>query len=344
MSGVSPPLRFLALVIVGWVVGRGLYVGSERLGKPEQASSLAVAENGIRHRRSPDMSPPAEATPSARVDRASITVISKPAWRQASSLAAVATVFPGETRGPVVQPPPLDSGFRRGTAAAGPPAALPSAPIGVPLGSPPTNSRIAGSTWLFIREDGPAALAPGGMLGGSRAGATISYRLNRDAGRPLALSARIYAPLDALDGAEVAAGLEWRPIRGLPVGIIAERRQALGSRGRSAFSLLTYGGVSDVPVAGPVVADAYAQAGVVGGRSRDLFADGSVRLSLPVGAAKLGVGAWGAAQPGVERLDVGPSASIRILPGAAIVADWRFRIAGNAAPGSGPALTLAKDF
>ena len=60
-----------------------------------------------------------------------------------------------------------------------------------------------------------------------------------------------------------------------------------------------------------------------------------------------GAGVWGAAQPGAARLDVGPHIALRI-PAAgtsiAIAADWRFRIAGDARPGSGPTLTIASDF
>ncbi len=126
---------------------------------------------------------------------------------------------------------------------------------------------------------------------------------------------------------------------------ISSRKDSSGRNGRSAFSLLVYGGVSDAKVAGPVVVDAYGQAGVVGGHSTDLFADGSLRLSVePARGVKIGAGAWGAAQPDAERFDVGPTASIRITPWAALQADWRFRIAGDAAPGSGPTVTLATDF
>lgn len=113
---------------------------------------------------------------------------------------------------------------------------------------------------------------------------------------------------------------------------------------------MAYGGVSDFRVAGPVLLDAYAQAGVVGLRSRDLFADGALQLSLPVdedSGLRAGAGVWGAAQPGLARLDVGPQASMR-LPVAGrsvrVSAEWRFRVAGEAAPRSGPALTLSTDF
>jgi hypothetical protein len=86
---------------------------------------------------------------------------------------------------------------------------------------------------------------------------------------------------------------------------------------------------------------------VVGRRARDLFADGALRLSRQVGPVELGAGAWGAAQRGARRLDAGPSLSWRLpVPNAnlRLQADWRFRIAGDAMPRSGPALTLAADF
>jgi hypothetical protein len=86
---------------------------------------------------------------------------------------------------------------------------------------------------------------------------------------------------------------------------------------------------------------------VVGLKERDLFTDGSVRASTPIGPFEVGAGAWGGAQPGVARLDVGPQASVRIPIGRTGVrasAEWRFRVAGDAEPGSGPALTLATDF
>ena len=63
--------------------------------------------------------------------------------------------------------------------------------------------------------------------------------------------------------------------------------------------------------------------------------------------AVIGGGAWGGVQPGLSRLDIGPSATVRLRVGGTTVrasADYRFRISGDAAPASGPALTLATDF
>lgn len=98
--------------------------------------------------------------------------------------------------------------------------------------------------------------------------------------------------------------------------------------------------------------DGYAQAGRVGLRRRDLYADGATRVARAIEpghdrSLALGGGLWGAARPGAARLDVGPSAVLR-LPIAhysvALALDGRERMLGVARPGSGVALTLASDF
>ncbi|HVQ07097.1 MAG TPA: hypothetical protein VMS43_01545 [Allosphingosinicella sp.] len=213
---------------------------------------------------------------------------------------------------------------------------IPTRPTGRP-------DRWAVSAWLLVRrESGGSALAPGGTLGGSQAGARISYRL----GGGLALSARASLPLRRTAGAEAAAGLDWRPVAAVPLNILAERRQALGRDGRSAFALTLYGG-GGLALPRGLRLDAYGQAGMVGMKARNLFVDGAVRVFAPVGPVEVGVGARGAAQPGAARLDAGPGLAYRLPVRGAnvrIEADWRFRVAGAAAPGSGPALTLATDF
>jgi hypothetical protein len=112
---------------------------------------------------------------------------------------------------------------------------------------------------------------------------------------------------------------------------------------------MAYGGVSDVALPGGAKLEAYAQAGAVGARSRDLFADGSVAVGLPLDSKSglsIGGGVWGAVQPGVSRIDAGPRLSLSV-PGRTsvrVIADWRFRLQGKASPASGPSLTLATDF
>lgn len=229
------------------------------------------------------------------------------------------------------------------------PPLLPPAVTRAPQSAPAVSSRWSGSAWLFVRETAAADgnLVPGGTLGGSQAGGRLAYRLNNDVRRPLAITGRLYAPLERPEGAEVALGVDWKPIADLPLHILTERRERVGREGRSDFGITVYGGGERRVLNGRLRLEAYGQAGVVGLKERDLFADGSVRASTPIGPFEVGAGAWGGAQPGVARLDVGPQASVRIPIGRTGVrasAEWRFRVAGDAEPGSGPALTLATDF
>lgn len=223
-----------------------------------------------------------------------------------------------------------------------------SLPVVASLDAPERSisSPWSGSAWLLLRrEEGAPTLAPGGTLGGSQAGARLLYRLNRDPSRPLAMSARVYVPLRRIEGAEAALGLDWRPSARLPLHLLAERRQAIGSEGRSAFALTLHGGHS--ARLGRLRIDAYGQAGVVGLRSRDPFADGALRAAVPVGPVEAGGGIWGAAQPGAARLDAGPQLAVPLRAGRAnlrLAAEYRFRLAGDAAPGSGPVLSLGAGF
>jgi len=207
--------------------------------------------------------------------------------------------------------------------------------------------RWSGSAWLFLRDEGGAALAPGGTLGGSQAGVRVSYRIAGDVRRPVAVSARLYTPGQRPEGAEAALGIDWKPMRAVPLHILAERRQRIGREGRSDFALTFYGGGERRLLGGRLRVEGYGQAGVVGLEERDLFADGAVRAGTPVGPAEIGAGVWGGAQPGAARLDVGPQVGLRVplgRGGVRVSAEWRFRVAGDAAPGSGPALTIGTDF
>jgi hypothetical protein len=57
-----------------------------------------------------------------------------------------------------------------------------------------------------------------------------------------------------------------------------------------------------------------------------------------------GVGMWGGAQPGLRRLDIGPRASMKVNGKVRVHLDYRQRLVGNAAPGSGGVVTIAGDF
>jgi hypothetical protein len=108
-----------------------------------------------------------------------------------------------------------------------------------------------------------------------------------------------------------------------------------------------------VPLPAGLRGEAYAQAGYVGGRDATAFADGQLRIDRRIARAgsfelRAGGGAWAGVQRGASRVDVGPTASIGTqAPGGGslrVGVDWRIRVAGNASPGSGAALTLSAGF
>ncbi|HEX8415683.1 MAG TPA: hypothetical protein VF637_17655 [Sphingomicrobium sp.] len=329
---VSPPLRFLVVVLGGWVGVRSALLGSAWFEELPAAVAAAAAPAYARL-EAPSLAlvpVPAASFPLPEAGQQSVPILpaaaavaNAPAYAKLEAAVHAPVMLPLLILPVEVQPLPAD------------PPLLPALTKGV--------NRWSASAWVFGRRGGWAGLVPGGMLGGSQAGGRLAYRLNGDAARPLAVSVRGYAPLDRVRGAEAAAGLDWTPVAKLPVHLLVERRQALGEEGRSAFAAMAYGGVSEI-AAGPFSIDAYGQAGVVGARSKDLFADGSAKVSLPVAGLKVGAGVWAAVQPGVSRVDVGPQASVRLPGDVTLAVDWRLRVAGDAAPGSGPAITLSTDF
>lgn len=214
-----------------------------------------------------------------------------------------------------------------------------------PLRPTPANParRLTASAWGILRE-GTAAGPPGGQLGGSQAGVRIAYGLG--ATQRAALTARLSAPLQGR-GAEAAFGIELRPPGSLPLRLIAERRVAIDG-GRDGTAVYVVGGTAPVPIAAGFRLEAYAQAGaVVRGRTLG-FADGAARLTRALSrTVDLGAGVWGGIQPGVSRVDVGPTVGVALpVAGRAVRVslDWRQRVAGQARPGSGPALSIGSDF
>lgn len=201
--------------------------------------------------------------------------------------------------------------------------------------------------WLVARggSDYGAGFG-GGELGGSQAGARFAYALDRR--HRLAAYARFDTPLSG-SGDEAAFGFDWRPTA-LPVRAVFETRVPLdGGRAVAAAGLV--GGL------GPTVEhglrlEGYGQAGIVSRNGGEGFADGAVRATRPIGGLAginfdLGTGAWGGAQRGASRLDLGPTLGATIPIGnhaIRIAVDWRERVAGHARPGSGPALTIGASF
>jgi len=211
----------------------------------------------------------------------------------------------------------------------------------------PKLDRLQMTAWAMLRGRqgepfGPSSLAHGGQLGGSQAGARLTYNVTRQLAATLRTSSDV-----GRRGSEIAAGVRVQPLGGVPLWLTAERRQRIGQTGtgRSAFALFAESGFYGQSLPLQFQLDAYLQGGMVGLRSRDLFIDGGATMTRPLFRQfSAGVGLWGGAQPGVYRLDAGPRVSMRMHRNMRVHFDWRQRILGNAAPGSGPAVTLAGDF
>ncbi len=205
----------------------------------------------------------------------------------------------------------------------------------------PLPDRWSLSAWMVARGAGAPGGAPAGQIGGGQAGARVAWLVSPR--HRIAAYGRIAAPLSG-SGREAALGLEWQPTRA-PVRLIAERRFGLDG---------TPGGTGLGAIAGidrewrGFRLEAYGQVGAVVRRRADPYADGAARGTRTVEAGGpvrmgIGAGAWGAAQRDAQRLDVGPSATLAVR-NLRLALDWRQRIAGEARPGSGIALTFGADF
>ena len=215
--------------------------------------------------------------------------------------------------------------------------------------------RWSGDAWLLVRNGSNGPIAAGEpSYGRSQGGAVLRFRLAPSSGhRPVAYL-RATRALAGPEESEVAAGLAARPLAGLPVSVAGEVRVSRTPAGRevrpAAFA------VTELPPARLPLglrAEAYAQAGYVGGRFATAFVDGQARVDAPVARlgrdseARAGGGVWGGAQKHAARLDVGPSATVSFRLGEAlsrVALDYRVRVAGDAEPRSGAALTISAGF
>ena len=348
MTRGGRPLRFLGTTIAGWTGVRlvmlwpgAAIVASAPIGVPVRADHLAASTPVARVVARVQGCCRSGSAPVA-VGNATIAVPhaagrhDEPARysRDAMALALVGLMDFGEAR--------VTDATRRTLVA--PPVAAP--PL---LQRGQRTSRWSASAWMIVRGGHAAAPAfGGGQLGGSQAGARIAYTIDRH--HRLAAVARISAPLSG-KGREAAIGAEWQPAARVPVRIVAEERVSIDG-GKSGPALGAIAGINPTPVALGLRLEAYGQAGVIDRGGTQAFADGAARLAHPlttIGPVRLdlGGGAWGGAQRGAARFDVGPSIGAVVPIGRVPVrinVDWRQRVAGHARPGSGLALSLGTDF
>lgn len=283
------PIRFLAIAISGWTAGRAVMLWPVVHGMEAVTRTIA---------------PPAAAM-----------LVRTPTGTATQSQTTRARHRSRTYRFPEAVPIPLPALVVRAEPASVDEIPPPSPPgiiapyVPVPFGS--SSKRFSASAWLIARE-GQEGSTNGGQLGGAQLGLRATFLIDR--GRRVALSARLSAPLTGL-GREAAIGIDWQPLPA-PIHVIAERRIALDS-GRGGTALLVIGGIGPLLLAPGLRADAYGQAGVIARGGIERFADGAARLSYDIGSLggvriDAGAGAWGGAQRGAARLDLGPSIGARV--------------------------------
>lgn len=377
---MRPSLRFLLLALIGWVGVRAAFLGvfpGAELFKVEPSEAKAPPLIATQF---PPVEPVAPAVPMLPADYtaqvASEAVAAAPVRYVQAVVGVPVAMRPGVV--PVYRLPPaapareadglppppirLASAFRPAEPAyystlppleQGPMSGLSgpvSRPVWVgqsaPIADPNKIDRFQASSWALLRQQsgapGSRSLASGGQLGASQADARLIYNVDRR----LAVAARFSSEIGRRGG-EVAAGVRVHPLVSIPIWVTAERRQAIGKYGggRDAFAFFLEGGLYDRPLPWRFSLDTYLQGGMVGLKSRDLFIDGGLWVTRPVYRNfSVGFGVWGAAQPGLYRVDAGPRITMRVRKNVKLHLDWRQRIAGNARPGSGPAITLSGDF
>jgi hypothetical protein len=358
---MSPSLRFLAIAVIGWGGLRAATLGmlpgaplfeiapSQAKAPPIMATVFPPIEPLA---AAPDEAAAQSFTPAAigvaaspsRPHYAPIPWPARPARYRTQIIPEPAPAFYASV--PALDQWPL----ARLAAASSPPL---KSNVAIPGQSIPEAIRKAAfdriqlTSWAMLRSpqalsSSPSSLASGGTLGGSQAGARLAYNFNRQLSATLRTTSAV-----GKRGGEVALGARIQPLGGIPLWVTAERRQRLGryGGGRNAFALFLEGGAYDRPMPWRFRLDAYFQGGVVGLHHRDRFVDGALTMTRPVYKNfSAGLGLWGGAQPGVYRVDAGPRVTMRVRNNVKVHLDYRQRLAGNAEPGSGPALTLAGDF
>lgn len=208
--------------------------------------------------------------------------------------------------------------------------------------------------YSFFRKPSSVGLsALNGQYGGSQSGFGVTWdidrqRQDRDVSR-FAILARGAIAHGDMSERELAAGLRWRPLTRVPLSLTIERRFRHARPNANAAYLA--GGTS-LALPHAFRLDTFAQAGILSGRAGGPFFDFSAQADRTFfqhaeHGASLGAGIWGGGQNDIFRVDVGPTVrtDVAISGGYLRVrADWRFRVAGEALPASGPAMTLSTSF
>lgn len=218
-----------------------------------------------------------------------------------------------------------------------------------PSKAPPSAFTIYGYSFFRARS-AKSVLSTIGQYGGSQSGFVADLFLNPphegQVEPPTALQIRGAIAHDVPEEWELAAGLRWKPARTIPMSLSVERRFRNGRK--DAFAAYVAGGTSiQLPLQSNL--ESYVQAGLLSGKQGGPFFDFTARVDRKLGTTPLvaGMGIWGGGQSNLFRIDAGPTIKNDFSISDTqfrISADWRFHIAGDASPKSGPAMTLSTSF
>jgi hypothetical protein len=228
-------------------------------------------------------------------------------------------------------------------------------PIAAPLPSATTPQGFEVYAYSFWRRgSSPTGTLGNGQYGGSQSAVIAAIPVLRFSGNPglsrLSMAGRVSVAHGSVREKEWAAGVRWRPVARIPVQVIAERRFRENRPG--AFAALVAGGQSGVKLPLGFRLDGYGQAGFVSGQGGGAFADVAAQAHRSIVQSQrasfaIGAGIWGGGQDNVMRMDIGPNIRANVSAGSALFqldASWRWRVAGHAQPGDGPAVTLSTSF
>ena len=375
------PLASLALVLAGWVGVRAA-VWEPPFAMPGRVGSIATAERAAPRAslaqpaadpvRDPGKfwSPPAmqlaetEPSPVLAAAREPVMPLARGA-PEPLALAPVAEPLPELAAVPATAPRIAAAHQLLYLAALGrlplPPGlallAAPPRPVAAPPAALATTAapRWSGDGWLLVRRGSGGLAAASGFpaYGASQAGGVIRYALAPTSPHAPQAYLRLSRAIGGFDESEVAAGLSARPFASVPLRLLGEarvQRSNTATRVRPAASLVSELPPVRLPLG--IAGEGYAQVGYVGGKQSTPFFDVQAvadRKLASTGPAelRLGAGVWSGGQKGAARLDLGPRASLRLDTAPArsrLALDWRFRVAGDARPGSGPTLTFSAGF
>lgn len=202
--------------------------------------------------------------------------------------------------------------------------------------------------YLYYRPNSGES-APFTLYGNSQIYARVDWRpFGGAVGKRASLYARASRDLTAEGNVETALGVSLVPLAQLPITLHAERRLRPRQSDANVAFISTGGTRQALPA--DTRLDWDGQAGYLApdrGEGTPFF-DAQSRVTMPISDAddwsfRGGVMAVAGGQKQAARLDIGPVFTVQNGPLHGQVG-WRFRIAGDAEPKSGPAVTLSIGF